>query len=78
LIAQFSSVRNLKKPKEPLNDGVKQSSNNNPNINKLQNHNQTKKSIEQSLIKQAESEAQSLGNEVTNKSGDWYDQTSQN
>jgi hypothetical protein len=31
----------------------------------------------QGLIQQVESEAQSLGNEVTNKSGDWYDQTNQ-
>jgi hypothetical protein len=44
----------------------------------LQNYNQTKGSIEQGLIEQAESEAQSLKNEVTSKSGDCYDQTSQN
>jgi hypothetical protein len=70
LSAQFSTVRNRKKPKKSSNGGVKQSNNKNQNINKSQNHNQAKKRIEQGLIKHVESGAQSLGNEVTNKSSD--------
>jgi tyrosine-protein phosphatase YwqE len=56
----------------------KQSSNKNQNINKSQNHNQAKERIEQGLIQLIASEAHNLGNEVINKSGDWYDETSQN
>jgi hypothetical protein len=47
-------------------------------VNKSQNHNQAKERTEQGLIQQVEPEAQSLGSEVTSKSGNWYDQTSQN
>jgi hypothetical protein len=71
LRAQFSTVRNSKKPKKSSNDGVKQSSNKNHNLNKSQNHNQAKERMEQ-----VQFEAQSLGNKVTNKSGDQYGQTS--
>jgi hypothetical protein len=78
LRAQFSTARNSKKPKKSTNDGVKQGTNKIQNINKSLNHNQAKEIIEQGLIQQVESEAQSLGNEVTNKSGNRYDQTSQN
>jgi hypothetical protein len=78
LRAQFSTVRNRKRPKKSSNDDVKKSSNKNQNINKSQNHNQAKERMKQGFIQQVQSEAQSLGKEVTNKSGDWYDQTSQN
>jgi hypothetical protein len=73
LRAQFSTVRNRKKPRKSSNSGVKQSSNKNQNVNRSQNHNQAKERIEQ-----VECEAQSLGIEVANKSSKWYDQTGQN
>jgi hypothetical protein len=76
--AQFSTVRNRRKPKKSINNGVKQSTNKNRSINKSQNHNQAKERIEQGLIQQVDSEAQSLGNEVTDESGSRYDQSSQN
>jgi hypothetical protein len=78
LRAQFITVRNHRKPKKSTNDRIKQSSNKNQNINKSQNHNQAKERTEQGLIQQVQSEPQSMGNEVTNKSGNRYDQTSQN
>jgi hypothetical protein len=74
LRAQFST----KIQKKPSNDGVKQNCNKNQNIYISQNLNQSTERIEQGLIQQVESEAQSLGNEFTNKSNYWYDQTSQN
>jgi hypothetical protein len=47
-------------------------------MNKSQNHDQANGRIQQRLIQQEESEAQSLGNEGTNKSSDRYGHTSQN
>jgi hypothetical protein len=69
----MSTVRNCKKPKKSSNSGINQNSNKNQNINKSQIHNQAK-----GTIGQVESEVQSLGDEVTNKSGYWCGQTSQN
>jgi predicted metal-dependent hydrolase len=78
LRALFSTVGNRKKKRKSTNDSVKQNSNKNQNINKSQNNNQAKKRVEEEVIQQVESEAQNLGNKVTKKSGDRYDQISQN
>jgi hypothetical protein len=65
LMAQFSTVRSRKKPKTSLNDGVKQRSDRNQNVNKSQIHNQAKEITEQGSIQRVESEAQNLGNDDT-------------
>jgi hypothetical protein len=44
-MGQFSSVRSRKKPTKSVNDGVKQSSDRDQNVNKAQIHNQAKERV---------------------------------
>jgi hypothetical protein len=50
LKAKFSTVRGGKNPKKSVTDDVKQSSDEDQNINKSRNHNQAKERIEQGSI----------------------------
>jgi hypothetical protein len=49
-----------------INDGVKQSSDRDQNVNKSQVHNQAKEGTEEGSIQQVDSEAQNLGNDTIN------------
>jgi hypothetical protein len=46
-MAQFSTVESRKKTKKSVNDGVKQSSDRDQNVNKTQIHNQAEESVEE-------------------------------
>jgi hypothetical protein len=63
-MGKFSTVRSRKKTKKSVNDGVKQSSDRDQNVNKAQIHNQAKERVEEGSIQQVESEAQNLGNDT--------------
>jgi hypothetical protein len=66
LMAQLRSVRSHKKPKKLVNDDIKQSSDTDKNVNKLQIHNHIRERAEEGSIQQVESEALNLGNDTIN------------
>jgi hypothetical protein len=68
----FAPQGTLKRRRKSTDDGAKQSSNKNQNTNRSQKHNQAKGRVELGSVPQADSEAQSLGIEITSKSGGRY------
>jgi hypothetical protein len=66
LMEQFSTVRSRKKPKKSVNNGVKQSSDRDQNVNTSQIHIKDKERVEEGSIQQVEYEVQNLGNYTIN------------